>query len=58
MMKAASGSGKPGTRLGAVAILGGVLAAVVAVIALFVKKKKPPRQDRDKYDGWGESLGI
>ena len=58
MMRAASEPGKAKIRLGGVAILGGVLAAIVAVIALFVKKKKPPRQDRDKYDGWGESLGI
>ena len=43
---------------GSLAFLAGVITALVAAIALFLKKKRAEKPAEDRYDGWEESLGV
>jgi len=45
-------------RLGPLAFLAGVLAAIMAILALFPRKKKTQDAGASSYDDWGDSLGI
>ena len=46
------------SQAGSLVFLTGVITALVAAIALFLKKKRAEKPAEDRYDGWEESLGV